>query len=372
MPKILVIDDDSIVREEIAGWLGIAGFEVVSAEDGLVGVKYAYNHVPSLIVCDITMPDLDGYGVLMEIRANPATADTPVIFLTTQESEAEIRVGTSIGASDFISRPFTQEQLLNAIQTRLQKKEAKERVLKRQVELLERALTQEHEQRLLRAKLVAMFAHDFRNPLASIVASNSLMRDFADRLDEKRRVVHMNRIDASVNYLLNMLDEMLILAQIDCGSLEFSPEPLTVGPFLQAIVDEFQSIYGATHQIIYECFFTDDTMLDPRLLQQIASNLISNAIKYSPPGTEVRVFAEKDDQQIMLTVQDHGIGIPEVDQLDFFTAFKRGSNVGHTPGTGLGMAIVKQALDLQGGSVRFESHLGTGTTFIITLPMMQR
>lgn len=369
MTKILVIDHDTLVRNEVVDWLGIEGFEVLSAEDGLGGVQSAYHHVPNLIVCDLTVPQLDGYGVLLELRANPLTAETPIIFLTSKDSEQVSHPKFRIGADDYISKPFTQQNFLNTIKVGLEKRATRERELQQQVLELEQALVEEHEQRLLKAKLTAMVAHDFRNPLTVILSSNGLLRDYSDRMDESRRNMHRTRIDASVLRLLTMLDEMLVLAQIDAGSLTLIPEPLNLGSFLEGIVDEFQSIYSDSHSIAFESSFADVMLADPRLLRQIVANLLSNAIKYSPPGSTVYVVVEKNHEQIILRVRDEGIGIAPEDQVLLFHAFHRGANVGSTPGTGLGLTIVKQAVDLHLGDIQVESEPGSGTTMIVTLPM---
>ena len=131
---------------------------------------------------------------------------------------------------------------------------------------------------------------------------------------------------------------------------------------------EFQSIHGETHPLVFESYFADTVMADPRLLHQIAANLISNAIKYSPQGSEVQVLLERHNEQVVLTVQDQGIGIPEADQPRLFTAFQRASNVGSVSGTGLGLAIVKQAVNLHGGTIHLESEVGNGTTVKVELP----
>lgn len=368
MPKILVIDNDATLRGELVDWLGGDGFDVLTAEDGVVGVKYAYDHIPSLIVCDLSVPQLDGYGVFLEIRANPATANTPIIFLSTGEQETKPHPKLRLGADDFITKPFTQQDLLKAVQTRLQKNAREQDELQQQIVQLEMALAVEEEQRLVKAKMVAMVAHDFRNPLATILSSNNLLRDYADRMDADRRLDHMNRIDASVRNLISMLDEMLLLAQIDCGSLVFSPEPLNVGLFLQQLVEAFQLINIDSHRILFDNRFATTLWVDPRLLQQIASNLISNAIKYSPSGGVVQVTLDNTGAHIVLTVHDQGIGISEADQLSLFEAFQRGSNVGNIPGTGLGLTIVKQAVELHLGEIQIESQIGSGTTMIVTLP----
>jgi signal transduction histidine kinase len=120
---------------------------------------------------------------------------------------------------------------------------------------------------------------------------------------------------------------------------------------------------------VYDNRFTDTASSDPRFLQQIASNLISNAIKYSPNGSEVAVLLEGRQKEWLLMVQDHGIGIPEADQPGLFNEFQRASNVGEVKGTGLGLAIVKAAVNLHGGSIQLESQIGVGTTVTVRIPV---
>ncbi|MGZ8941045.1 MAG: response regulator transcription factor, partial [Limisphaerales bacterium] len=126
MTKILVIDDEAILREEIVEWLTMEGYTANSAEDGLIGVETAFRQLPDLIVCDITMPHLDGYSVLAELHANPATAAIPFIFVMARVTHEDIRHGMSLGADDYITKPFTRLELLQAIQSRLAKKTVQE------------------------------------------------------------------------------------------------------------------------------------------------------------------------------------------------------------------------------------------------------
>lgn len=368
MTKILVIEDEAILRGEVIEWLQLEDYEAISAPDGMAGVEMAYVHLPDLIVCDITMPRLDGYGVLLEMRSNPKTAAIPFIFVTARAAHEDIRRGMILGADDYITKPFTRLDLLQAIQSRLNKKANQERDQQREIDELQHALTQEYEQRMLKTKVVAMFSHDFRNPLAGILSSANLLRDYADRMDETRRVAHLNRIEGSVRQLMQMLDDMLVVAQMETGNFDFKPEPLNIDVFFQQVVDEFQIVHSGTHQIVFENRFPQLLNADVRLMRQIASNLISNAIKYSPPGSTVYVLAEAYEAYFLLTVQDQGIGIPEIDQARLFGAFQRGSNVGPVRGTGLGLAIVKQSVELHKGSVHLESQEGSGTTVRVMIP----
>ena len=372
MTKVLLIEDGALLRGELTDWLMFEGFDVITAEDGIAGVDAALSNLPDLILCDITMPRLDGFGVLLEVHSHSSTLDIPFIFLTARAGQEDIRKGMTLGADDYLTKPFTRLELLQAIQTRLEKKAAQAQDHRREMEQIEQVLTQEREQRLLQTKLMAMISHDFRNPLATILSSNSLLRDYADRMDEKRRRTHMDRIEFSVHQLQQMLDDILIVAKMQTGNLDFKPDLLNVGAHFQSIVDEFQQIHGESHQIIFENHFSETVLADARLLRQIATNLISNAVKYSPQGGEVCVILDNPYKgQFVLTIQDQGIGISEADQEHLFETFQRGSNVGEVSGTGLGLAIVKQAVNLHEGSIRLESQIGIGTKVIVTIPFTE-
>jgi len=368
MAKILVIEDEPNLREEIVEWLMLEGHEVISAEDGLIGVQKAFQHLLDLILIDIKAPHLDGYAISLEIRANQTTGDIPFVFLTSSIAHQDVHRSMFAGVHDYLAKPFTRRELLQTLQTCLDKKAQIEQDHLHEVDQLRKTLQQEHEQRLLSAKMVALFSHDFRNPLASILSSSSLLHNYAERLDENHREIHFGRIEASIRQLVQMLDDLAVVSQIESGILTVKSQALNIAEFLQDIVEDFRAIHGETRQVLFESNLTDAFMADPRLLRQIATNLISNAIKYSPQTSEVRVRLDKRDGQIILEVQDKGIGIPEEDQGRLFSAFQRGSNVGKIMGTGLGLAIVKQAVDFFGGSIKITSQVNVGKTITLRLP----
>jgi signal transduction histidine kinase len=369
MEKILVIDDEAILRGEVLEWLTFEGYEALGAGDGIEGIELAFKHLPDLIICDITMPRLDGYGVLLEVQSNPMTVSIPFIFLTARASHEDLRQGMALGADDYITKPFTHHDLIRAVQTRLEKKVVLHNERRQEIEQLEQSLMLERQQRMLKARLVAMFSHDFRNPLTSILSSNSLLRDYGNRMESGRQKSHFNRIEASVRQLVQMLDDMIVVMQMDSPHFEFRPEHLDAGPFFKQIADEFQAIYGETHVVLFEDRFVDGAVVgDKRLLRSIANNLIANAIKYSPRGGRVKCKLTEAQGFCTLTVEDEGIGISADDQARLFEAFQRGSNTGDITGTGLGLAIVKQAVDLHHGRVWVESVAGQGTKVSVSLP----
>lgn len=366
--RILLIDDEAGLREEVTEWLTLEDYEVECAANGLEGISLAFRTTPDLVICDISMPEMDGYGVLLELRANPATTTVPFIFVTARVSHEDIRQGMALGADDYITKPFTLTELLQAVESRLAKKADQEQQQQQVVEQWKQAFENEREQRLLIAKLIAMFSHDFRNPLAIIASSVSMVRDYADRIDEDRRQKHLNRALSSVNQLTQLLDDLFVISQMDTGHLTCEPESLNVTAFVQQIVDNFQSIHSDNHTLLFQSNISGRVMLDSRLLHQIVSNLIANALKYSPNGGRVWVNMALEHQDFMLTVRDEGIGIPEPEQAKLFNVFQRASNVGAIAGTGLGLAIVKQAIELQRGTVYLESQLGVGTHVAVKIP----
>lgn len=371
MTTILFIEDEKMLRDEVAEWLMFEGYEVLTAADGVEGANLAMMHQPDLIICDIMMPNMDGYGVMLHVRANSLTQLTPFIFTTAKASHDDIRYGMTMGADDYITKPYFRDELLAAVSRQLEKKEAQHAARTEEVESWKIAFEHEHQLRLLKAKMIAMFSQDFRTPLTTIMASISIVRDYADRLDDASRRKHLDRAEALTHELMQMLDDLFFLAQMDANTLNFKLEPVYVGHFIGQLVDELQAGYGETHTLKYHNRFSDLIMTDPRLLRQITSNLISNAIKFSPPGSSVEITIEnRGGRNYALSVQDKGIGIPPEDQQRLFSAFERGSNVKDKPGAGLGLAIVQAAVDLLEGSVHLDSHPGIGTTMTVVLPII--
>ncbi|HML23252.1 MAG TPA: ATP-binding protein [Aggregatilinea sp.] len=372
MPKILVIEDERILREEIVEWLQLEGYEAFGAGDGLEGVELAVHLHPDLVICDITMPRLDGYGVLLELNSNPVTAGVPFIFMTARVTQDDVRRGMSLGADDYIPKPFSLMDLLDAVESRLRKKQIQVQTYQQEIDELQKMIEREQEQRVFKARLVAMFSHDFRNPLSSIMSSNSLLRDYFDMMSETNRKEHFAYIEASVRQLLQMLDDMLLVSQMETGNLNIKAQVINVGDFLGRVVEEFHNIYRKTHAIRFENLGSTVVIADSRLLRQIAANLISNAVKYSPQGGEVLITVTHDEEHFTFSVTDQGIGIPQEDIEHLFEAFRRASNVGQVRGTGLGLAIVKQAVDLQGGEIHVQSEVNKGTTVTVMLPLRPR
>jgi PAS domain S-box-containing protein len=236
---------------------------------------------------------------------------------------------------------------------------------------LREALAKERELRELKSRFISMTSHEFRTPLATILATSTLLSNYSDRMDEAKRRRQFEKIEAQIDYMIHLLDGVLTIGRIEAGRMPVDISLIAPAAFFEELAEEFRQMHP-THPLDFVCVGHPDQLpADDKLLREIVNNLLSNAVKYSPPGSTVHLHLTYRADALEIRVQDHGIGIPERDQPHLFEPFHRAENVGTAPGTGLGLAIVKHAVELQGGTVRFISRVGEGTTFIVTLPLPQ-
>ncbi len=236
-------------------------------------------------------------------------------------------------------------------------------------EAMRQALAKEREFSELKSRLLTITSHEFRTPLATIHSSAELLEHYRHLWSEQRQQTHLRRIQASVMHITQLLNDVLMVSQDETGKLEFNPTPINLVEFCRDLLEELQQSDRSQHAIVFssegQC---TPANLDAKLLRQILSNLFSNCLKYSPLGSTVRFSVTTADEQAIFQTQDSGIGIPASDIEHIFEPFHRASNTGNIAGMGLGMSIVKQAVDLHGGEITVESAIGAGTTFTVILP----
>ncbi|NWG18620.1 MAG: PAS domain S-box protein [Chloroflexi bacterium] len=235
---------------------------------------------------------------------------------------------------------------------------------------LRRALEREKELNELKTRFVSMVSHEFRTPLTAIQSSSDLLRRYCDTQNIQKRNEHLAKIQVQIKRLTQMLDEVLTLSKSQSVGLQPNLCLLDFEAFCSEIVADMQALSGA-HPIILTTDSIPPVTADPRLMRQAISNLLSNAIKYSPDGSPIEMNLSAEGDNVIIRIRDHGIGIPEKDQPHLFEVFHRATNVGTIPGTGIGLAIVKQSIEAHNGVISFESRVGEGTTFILTIPHTQ-
>jgi PAS domain S-box-containing protein len=237
-------------------------------------------------------------------------------------------------------------------------------------EALERSLAHEKELSELKSRFVSMASHEFRTPLATILAVTESLTTYRHRMTEEQMDRRFTNIREQVAHLKSIMDDVLQLARIQSGRVEFKPEPLNLDALCRLVVDELKSQFNRRHPVEYR---SDPTLpeqnLDKKLMRQIINNLISNAMKYSPEGKPITVTLTQEGNAILMRVQDEGIGIPEADLKHLFEPFHRAANVGTISGTGLGLSIVKESVEVHGGTIAVASQEGVGTTFTVSLPL---
>jgi PAS domain S-box-containing protein len=239
-----------------------------------------------------------------------------------------------------------------------------------EAELL-RTLAREKELGSLRSNFVSMVSHEFRTPLGIIQSSAEILEDYLDQLEPAERRDHLVSIRKNTRRMAGLMEEVLLLGSIEAGRMDFKPAPFDPRAFILRLLDEVASTTDRRCPI--ELALSNvpvEGQGDERLLRHIFTNLLTNAVKYSEPGQQVRFEVGCDGTEMIATIRDRGIGIPEADQEWLFTAFHRGRNVGDRPGTGLGLVIVKRCVDLHGGRIKVESKAGEGTTVTVRLPKL--
>ncbi|MBP6646067.1 MAG: PAS domain S-box protein [Burkholderiaceae bacterium] len=235
------------------------------------------------------------------------------------------------------------------------------------------ALTRQTELNALRSRFVSMTSHEFRTPLATILSSAELMRYYSDRMDAAEKDETLAGIEIAVQRMTNMLERVMLIGKSDADMLDFAPRTLNLDHLCRDLMSEAMAQQrGATSQVNYR-FDLADPMggYDEKLLRHIFSNLLSNALKYSPEGLPIEFRIQKDGQKVVFEVVDQGIGIPQTEIPHLFDTFHRASNVGNIPGTGLGLSIVKKSVEVHGGTIDVESIAGDdprhGTRFRVRL-----
>ncbi|BAU64637.1 two-component sensor histidine kinase [Stanieria sp. NIES-3757] len=285
---------------------------------------------------------------------------------------------------EYISTPIHDEQgkLVGAVVTfrDITQRKWSETILQRANEELElkvqertAELSQANEQLKelseLRSRFVSMVCHEFRNPLNNIAFSISFLKRYDSKLSLEEKFDYLSGMEVNVNRMTQMIDELLVIGKIDTEKIIIKPVVINLVEFCQNLIEEFQT--SLTNKTIE---FASDRLkiiaeTDPNLLHAILTNIISNSIKYSPNDSAIAFKLACQNNEIIFTISDRGLGIPPQDLKHIFEPFQRGKNVSNIPGTGLGLNIVKRFVELLQGKLTIDSEVGVGTTVTVQIPL---
>lgn len=302
------------------------------------------------------MPSADAAGQLAQRREREGSLQFEWICRNTSGVEFPIEAFTS---SVEIKGKIHAQVILQDISAR-----------KRAERELRNSLERERELSQLKSSFISMVSHEYRNPLGIILSSTELLKRYHDRLSPTERLESLIDIEAATRRMASMIDNLLLMGKAEAGKLVMAPKPIDLVEFCQTIVGETVSS-GDTERDIHFVHEGIDSIAtaDEQTLRLILSNLLTNALKYSPPERAPRLSLWRVGRHAVFSVHDDGIGIPEADRPGLFSAFRRARNVGLVNGTGLGLYIVKHCVDLQQGTIDLESAEGRGTTVTVTLPL---
>jgi two-component system sensor histidine kinase/response regulator len=362
MKKILVIDDESWLREMVQLALSQKGYDVIEAGNGSTGIEVAQKELPDLILCDVNMEKLDGYHTLSSLRNVQSTASIPFILMTGLADNAGMRHGMELGADDYLPKPFTIDALYAAVEARLKKVQA---------------VKQQAEKQLadLRDNISLMLPHELRTPLNGILAYGEILANEAPTLPAGE-VAEMGKvIQDSGKRLERLIENFLIYAQLEIlGSDPQKMHALRKKETLAAgqLVEKHAREQARTLDREDDLYLTIADMSVPMsedYFAKVVVELVQNAFKFSTSGTRVDVEMSESSNAVLLAVTDHGRGFSteHITKIGAYMQFDR--KMQEQQGLGLGLTIAKRLTEIHGGTLSIQSSRGNLTTVTVKLPL---
>lgn len=360
--KILVIEDEQDIRRDITKILSMNGYEVYQAENGTEGIKMAYSHLPDLIISDIMMPEIDGYGVLRELQKSPQTSTIPFIFLSAKSARNDIREGMNLGADDFITKPFDFDEILEAVKKRLEKVEKTEKKYNTKYEALAENLRN-------------YLPHEIRTPLNVILGLSDFLRKNYDHTTYHEARDMLQNINESAKRLQRLFENYLFYANLELTSadpkeveaLRRKHTPLAEY-LLRDIVVYSAGNAGRTNDI--ELDLEEGSVAIPEnYFMKIVEEVLDNAYKFSERGKPIKIQTNSFKGYYFIHITDYGRGMTQeqINNIGAHIQFER--RIHEQQGAGLGLAIVRAITKLVGGELIIKSEPNVFTTVSIKLPL---
>jgi signal transduction histidine kinase len=361
MQRILLIDDNGALREEIANLLEVEGFVVETAPNGRVGLERIKEQRPDLVICDLVMPDMDGYETLQAVRSNPDTETLPFLLLTAREEREQMRYGMELGADDYITKPFKVGDLLRAVKAVFEKRARLER--RAQMKL-------DH----LREQVAMALPHELRTPLACIMGYAEMLGD-VERAASAGDVHALARQIIGAGERLNRMSEnALLYVQLELlgGGLGTVKQGIVSRTRLDEVVARQAELKAAAHgrsQDLVVELREVSVPVGSAYVAKVVDELVDNACKFSPTATPVRVSTAVEGPWAVLRVADGGSGMADeaIASVGGFVQFER--SVREQQGLGLGLSIASRIAKVWGGTLSIESILHAGTTVTARFPL---
>src|SRR5258706_9777907 len=364
MTKILIIEDEAQILENVIEILEMESFHVRGAANGRRGLEIATEFVPDLIICDIMMPEVNGYDVLMELQNSPELSVIPFIFLTARASRVDIRKGMSLGADDYLTKPFSAPELLQAVSARLGKRETLANVYSQQVEEL-------------RESFMMAVPHEVRTPLSGIMGYSSMMIEDHQSVPPEEILKMSQRIYNAAVRLHHLFENYLLYAQIEIMSrdprrMASLKEHRTNYPsvIIHTIALARAEAYNRHPDLLVELVDAEVQIAEDSL-GKIAEELIDNAFKFSKGDTTVHVTSTVANGNYCLQIIDQGRGMSDeaIARIGAYMQFER--KIHEQQGVGLGLILARKFTEVYSGRLTIERVLEQGTTVTVLLPLSE-
>ena len=362
MYTILLIEDDKEIIDTLSELLKLEDYNVITAPDGRKGIASAIRNVPDLIICDIMMPEIDGYEVLKTLRQQPSTFSIPFLFLTAKVEKTDQRQGMTLGADDYIMKPYEEEDILNAIESRLKKNREIKKFYNKKMEELHNYIA-------------ATLPRELRIPLNTIIGFTSILKNkYQDLNEHDINSMHDNILNAGKRLLHLISDYTYYTTLIDVSaSVDKYPEGHTEHSqtiIYNKIIEKAKE-YNRVGKLKINLTDTALDIVDSHLAK-ISEELIDNAFKYSEPDSEVFFDSYPEAGSLILSVKNTGKGMTEeqIKKIGPFIQFM--PELKSRQSSGLGLAIVKKITDIYKGSFKIESSPGEVTVVIVEIPLKKK
>ena len=358
MNKILIIEDEFLIRENLLERLKAEGFETVGAENGLDGVKLALTERPDLIICDVMMPKLDGYEVLKTLRQNPNTAPIPFIFLTAKADKAALRQGMELGADDYLTKPFTKTELLSAIATRLEKHAVVAQYFEEELVSFVQSITDALPEEVLK-------------PIYQTFSLTQKLVDEHDSIAPQEILAVAEQINNSTMYLHRLMENFIIYSKLK--SLNLNSQEVKVltdcrtsnpNTVITEVATQKATQYGREADLTLNVARAGVKIAEQDL-RKIAEEIIDNAFKFSEAGTPVQIRAVINNDFFQLTTANTGCAmtLEQIASIGACRQFER--EFYEQQGLGLGLVIAQKLAELHYGQLTIETAKTSPTTTVL-------
>ena len=373
--QILVVDDIETNRHLLARRLTRQGYKVALASSGEEALSKLAEFPPDLILLDIMMPGLDGYEVLGRLKSHPLWQHIPVLMISALDEISSVVRCISMGADDYLPKPFNQVLLSARVRACLEKKRLRDQEM-HLFQQLQANYQKLRELEELRDSLTHMVVHDLRTPLTSIISGLQTLEAISEMDELQSEVLGMALGGGET--LLRMINDLLDISKMEAGELKLEYARVDARRVAQTSLHQVSSLAQHRNLKLVECISADLPPLfaDEDKLTRTLTNLLGNAIKFTPSGGTVRLLAEvppdgENATNLRFAVADTGEGIPSDAFLRIFEKFGQvdARLAGRKNSTGLGLTFCKMAVEAHGGRIWVESELGKGSTFQFVIPL---